>query len=217
VPSLSVPTGAPEDTLTIHDVTDFPSLVRFAQQKQQPGLPSNLRQVIRYLHGGVNITMKKLITWAKELGVCVHTDIQTSTRSRTHYQVGVEVVKYELQLHCFRLATVHTAAAEGNTVLQPECARTPLSLKVLAATLRDLSGRATCPFGADFMSDSNELAPRQLVRLKPQLVHLLALMELHQNGYRYAAEYNQKSLPLSYAALAEEVHRQRAAAAPVHD
>ena len=102
-------------------------------------------------------------------------------------------------------------------MLQPECPRTPLSLKVLAATLRDLSGRATCPFGADFMSDSNELAPRQLVCLKPQLVHLLALMELHQNGYRYAAEYNQKSPPLSYAALAEEVHRQRAAAAPVHD
>ena len=88
---------------------------------------------------------------------------------------------------------------------------------MLAATLRDLSGRATCPFGVDFMSDSNELAPRQLVRLKPQLVHLLALMELHQNGYRYAAEYNRKPLPLSYAALAEEVHRQRAAAAPVHD
>ena len=68
------------------------------------------------------------------------------------------------------LATVHTAAAERNTVVQPEVSRTPLSLKALAATLRDLSGRATCPFGADFMSDSNELAPRQLVCLKPQLV-----------------------------------------------
>ena len=80
VPSLSVPTGAPEDTLTIHDVTDFPSLFRFAQQKQQPSLPSNLRQVIRYLHGGVSITKKKLITWAKELGVRVHMEIYTATR-----------------------------------------------------------------------------------------------------------------------------------------
>ena len=58
--------------------------------------------------------------------------------------------------------------------------RTPVTLKDLIATLRDPSGRATCPFGVDFMRGSNELAPRQVRDLKPQVVHLLALMELHQ-------------------------------------
>jgi hypothetical protein len=74
-----------------------------------------------------------------------------------------------------------------------------------------------CPFGADFMHVGNELAPRRLASLKPQLVHLLALMELHQYGYRYAADLNQNPLPLSYTALAKKVHQQRAATAAGHD
>ena len=91
--------------------------------------------------------------------------------------------------------------------------RTPLSLTDLIATLRSPSGLATCPFGIDFMRGNIELAPRQLRDLKPQVVHLLALMELHQHGFRYAAGNNQKSLPLAYTALAKEVYEQRAAAA----
>ena len=70
-----MPDGAPEHAITIHEVTDFSSLVRFAQQKQQRGLPENLRQVLRWLHGGVKITSAKLAQWAKDLGVCLHLNL----------------------------------------------------------------------------------------------------------------------------------------------
>ena len=71
--------------MTIHEVTDFPSLVRFSQQKQQCGLPENLRQIIRWLHGGVTITIPKLTKWAKDLGVRLHLAINTA---RTYTHVG---------------------------------------------------------------------------------------------------------------------------------
>ena len=219
VANATVPDGAPESTLTIHEVTDFPSLVRFAQMKQQPGLPDNLRRVIRYLHGGVAITKRKLTTWAKELGVTLHTKshVYRSHTADISNRVRLEAVRYELQLHCFQLATSHTAAADGKAATGPEDSRTPRSLKELLVTLRDPSGCAICPFGVDFMHVGNELAPRGLANLKPQLVHVLALMELHQYGYRYAAGLNQNPLPLSYTALAKKVHQQRSATAAGHD
>ena len=79
--------------------------------------------------------------------------------------------------------------------------------------LRSPSGLAMCPFGNDFTHGNIELAPSGLRDLKPQVVHLLALMELHQHGFRYAAGNRQKSMPLAYTALAKEVYEQRAAAA----
>ena len=116
-----MPDGAPEHVITIDEVTDFPSLVRFSQQKQQRGLPENLRQIIRWLHGGVTITSPKLTKWAKDLGVRLHLRIHTARTythvgtvpqtSRTHYPASLEAMKYELHLQCFQLAIFHTAAA----------------------------------------------------------------------------------------------------------
>ncbi len=218
-----MPDGAPEHATTIHEVTDFPSLVRFAQQKQQRGLPENLRQIIRWLHGGVTITSPKLTKWAKDLGVCLHLNINTvrtytnvgttPQELRTHYRLSLKATKYELQLQLFQLAISFTAAAEGKLSTASEGPRTPVSLKELITMLRSPSGLAMCPFGTDFMRWNIELAPSGLSDLKPQVVHLLALMELHQYGFRYAAGNNQKSLPLAYTALAKEVFDQRAVAA----
>jgi hypothetical protein len=215
--------GAPEHVMTIHEVTDFPSLVRFSQQKQQRGLPENLRQIIRWLHGGVTITIPKLTKWAKDLGVRLRLNILTARtythvgttpqESRTCYRTSSEATKYELQLQCFQLAISFTAAADGKSSTASEFPRTPECLKDLIAMLRSPSGLAMCPFGNDFMRGNIELAPSGLRDLKPQVVQLLALMELHQHGFRYAAGSCQKSLTLAYTALAKEVYEQRAAAA----
>jgi len=218
--------SAAQHTLTMNDVMDFPSLNRFAQQQQE--LAATLRQIIRNLNGGVIITTQRLTSWAKELGFSMVTRIdlaRTHTRNditpevtRSKFRFSPQALKRTLQLHCYQRVATRAAGAVGDATTAPGDTRTALSLKQLAATLRNPAGRATCPFGKDFMQGGNELAPRQLADLKLQLVHLLALMELHQDGYRYVTTgSHQKALPLPFTALAKKVREHRAAAAGGHD
>ena len=116
-----MPDGALEHAITIHEVTDFPSLVRFAQQKQQRGLPEKLRQVIRWLHGGVTITIPKLTKWAKDLGVRLHLNIITARTYtyvgtapqilRTHYRPSPEACQLAQQL--LQRAAQHAIVGEA--------------------------------------------------------------------------------------------------------
>ena len=100
---------------------------------------------------------------------------------------------------CLRKVRDWAKSTATSAVLQSTAFTTPSTVLELAKMLRDSHGRMRCPFGSDF---DEQCGTRCSLDSGHRIPFWLALMELHDDGYRYGTE-SDRQLPLVFEKVVE--------------
>ena len=146
---------------------------------------------------------------AKALGVSVQAGLRYPGPRAT--RPPVRNIPQQMKHTMFSAACIRRVrswgAATGNANRTSVGSRTPQTLPELANMLRHPEGRLRCPFGIDWEDE-----PGGVSRLDRhhRIPYWLALLELHEDGYRYGME-SERSLPVVFDRLIECLEQKRRA------
>ena len=132
---------------------------------------------------------------------------QKGKQAKRRLQLPMSLKVSMLRSMCFSRVRAWATNAATEAVLRSTWERTPQTTLELANMLRDPRGSLRCPFGVDFVEESNA-GVRADGRYR--IPWWLALMELHGDGYRYGTNVN-REMPYVFETRVGDVARRREA------